>query len=367
MKTTKRNITGLVAVFAALQLTVVPAQSQQSCTELFDLAAGALPSLVGDVPTMEALASVAGDPGIAASMSGDKKALKTALKSVDGRSLKANKGDCRFDGRRKRSDGRHDEESVHCDYKARKTGATLSIKAAEGRLTFLDPTRSFQAQSDPDNAVTDTEAAEKIKAVAIAFGLDESQLDYQLADIARVKVASVPLVDGYPDTNAATVQVAEVYAAVPRQVQGTGVYGSRIQASIDHRGQVARMHLRWPEFRVCKGLASSPLGLNVLDRSKVTTAVVEEIGEQWACGTAVGMRSSIMYVPASDVEGPDSGTDEANGSAGREDDGAGGCYVPALVVQVTGVEPLEDSGDLSSPGVEYLLPLLDSGPGSDNG
>jgi len=368
MKITKRNITGLVVMFAALQLTIVPAQSQQSCPELHELAGGSLPSLVGDVDTMAALVAVAGDPGIAASMSGDKKSLKLALNAIGARGLKASKGDCRFDGRRKRTDGRHDEEAVHCDYEARKTGATLSIKAAEGRLTFLDPTRSFQAQSDPDNEVTDSAAAETIRAVAVAFGLDEKQLDYQLADIARVKVASVPVSEsGFPDTAAATVQVAEVYTAVPRQVQGVGVHGSKIQASIDHRGQVARMHLRWPEFRVCEGNEASRLGPRVLDPSKVKIAIAEEVGEQWACGTVAGLRSSIMYVPASEVDSPGTDSDETVNESGGDDEGSAGCYVPALVVQVTGPEPLEDSGEISYAGAEYLLPLLAGNEDPDDG
>lgn len=351
-----------IAAAALLASTASGAAAQMSCTDFQALVQGSLPGEVGNEGAIAALLN----PPISQPQMGelmkDRNFVKNALRVIDARGLKADKADCRYDGRKPRraSKGEDPYDHIDCTQRSRKTGEVLRLRLADGHIVYLNPSRSYDAIAGNGNTQTIGDALARADEVAGAFGVPPAELSTTFRDAVAIKVAGVPLdfESGIPDLANAEVQVAELLALVGREVAGVPVHDSGMRVVIDAKGQVARMNIRWPDFCIDPE-ARAKLSSTLRSTQDVIADAVETMGEQNDCLTLAGIHQRIMYVRA-DIggEGPETADDEGDPEEAEEGNTRPtACYVPALVIDVETID-YSGTGDEVQAGAEYIIPLI---------
>jgi hypothetical protein len=351
----KHRVLALSASLALAAFSGGPARAGgTTCSDFVTLAANALPPQVGDMAFMQALLSPeVAQPQLPDALR-DPKLLKRALKTIGAGKLAPDRSECRFDGKvHRREQGRDPADELECRFRGGKTGESLDLELDRGKVSYLNPMRSYDGASGVENRVSDADAQAMARAAAMAFQCPSDEISP--LRLTRLKAAMVPVMDDRPDLQNAQVHVAEVHVLASRHVGGTPVHGSLLRVAIDAEGRVARMHVRWPRFCVVPGLGQD-LANTLLSRADVLDAIVETLGEQNACQTLGKLRARIEYVRAGEATGQAEEPDPRDESPGAGEGAR--CYVPALVLQATPIEPEEDSGGLSMGAPEYIVPLL---------
>jgi hypothetical protein len=181
--------------------------------------------------------------------------------------------------------------------------------------------------------------------VLVAFGVPGSEISANKAVVRELRVTG----RGIRSTKPPDKLRAEVHVLLPRVVNGTPVFDSEAKTAIDMRGQVARLHIKWPDFQLVPDLSVQ----DMLSRDEVTRMVDTEISKENLCKSLARIRAFIAYVPARELALPDQGSDE-------KDDNTGNGYMPALVVYAIPNAPKEDSGEISEAGQQLAVSLLKS-------
>lgn len=354
----------LAVLFTLALLAPASAPAQMSCTDFQSLVEATLPPQVGDLGAIQGLLNPPiADPQMGELMK-DRKFVKNALRSIDAGSLKADKSDCRYDGRKARrfSKGEDPYDHVDCTQRGRKSGEVLRLKLADGHVVYLNPTRSYDTLAGIENTQSLNDALVTTTAAAINFGVPVSELSTLFRDAVRIKVAGVPLdfESGTPDLGNSEVHVAEILALVGRDIAGVPVHDSGLRMAIDAKGQVARMNIRWPDFCIDPA-AGQDLSSTLRSENDVVAAAVEAMGEQNDCLTLAGIQQRIMYVRG-DIggEGPETADDEGDPEEAEEGTvRPTSCYVPALVIDAETID-FSGTGDEVQAGAEYIVPLIGS-------
>jgi len=225
-------------------------------------------------------------------------------------------------------------------------GSAMRLKLDLGKIAYLNPDRSFESNLLQDNKITEEQALKTSQEVLAAFGVPGSEINANRAVVRELMVAG----RGTRSTKPHEIHRAEIHILLPRRVSGTPVFDSEAKTAIDARGQVARLHIKWPDFQLAPGLSAREM----LSRADVIRMVDTELSKENMCKSLSEVRASIAYVPTRELTLPDQGSDE------RDSNNTGNGYMPALVVYAVPTEPKEDSGDIAMAGQQFAVPLLKS-------
>ena len=356
MRICKKKIVLSLAVLAALVSWSSAAQAQeQGCFQ--SIVADAIPTEAGDIEKMaQWLEPTIASPQFVESIA-DRRRLKLAMRALEATGLRPEKTECRFDGKVRNSDKRRDrQDEIECTHRSRRAAESLDLDLAQGKVKYMNADRSYDGASGIDSQITASQAIGKVSDVLGQVGVPAAEVSGFTSTL--LKAAAVPIVQGVPDPSRAEVRVAEVHVIGRRSVDQLPVYDSIVRAAVGADGRIARMKIQWPNFCVTPGLVDD-LTKMVMSRAEVLDAMAKTLERDNGCDTLSGLRAEIMYVPAQTHM--ESALTEI-GSAGDEDQSTNTideeCYVPAIVMQATPLEPEEDSGQISMGAPEYVVSLF---------
>lgn len=245
--------------------------------------------------------------------------------------------------------GHHDSKE-YCNEK----GTTLKIKAERGRLTYLNPSRSFSFEKSEENTLKIEQAVEISRKVLDKLGVPMQELAKQPE--ARVMIAA----GRDPEQRQQGIKRrAELHVRYPRQVSDIPVFDSAAKLAIDSKGDVARMHLVWPAFKLAEGLSMK----DQYSREEMIRSVNQRLKPEGGCYNLSRLHAFIAYAESSEVSYGE-GNDEGEGSMSSISSIS---YVPSLVVYAVPPEPKEDSGEISMAGMQFTLPLFSGVSTGDSG
>jgi hypothetical protein len=219
----------------------------------------------------------------------------------------------------------------------------MRLKLELGKIAYLNPERSFEARRLQNNEITSEQALKTSQEVLAAFGVPGPEINVKRAVVRELNVAG----RGTRSTKPHDKLRAEVHVLLPRLVSGTPVFDSEAKTAIDAQGQVARLHIKWPDFQLVPDLSAQ----DMLSRNEVIRLVDTELSKENMCKSLSQVKAFIAYVLARELTLPDQGSDE-------KDNNAGNGYMPALVVYAVPNEPKEDSGETAMAGQQFAVPLL---------
>jgi hypothetical protein len=333
----KTNLSLLMGLLAAGTLAPATVLAQTSCTDIVVMVDRALPTTVGDASYMQRLLDARPtsqlsrnfNPSRAASMVGSDLRPASTCKPF--------------------SPTDPDAESHACVY-ADERGNKMRVELASGKVIYINPDRS---SGQGTITLSEDRAVDLALSAATSFGVPMDELSATQAQVKALRVASR---DG--ETGRAMSRRTELHVRFQRRLAGTPVLGSKLHVAVDPDAQVARMHVRWPDFKLAPGLSAR----TTLSRSEVLSRTVDAINESNRCGSVAGVRAMVAYVKTRGVEGGGAAEEEESSTAPS---GAQGVepVVPALVVYVKPIEQAEDSGVPQEAGQGLVIPLLDGRDG----
>jgi hypothetical protein len=310
----------VVPIVAATALLPHRAGAQETCPAFRELAEASVPGTVGNRDVMTRLLNVRVGPQL--SQNFDAAAVEKAV----GDQLQPDAA-CRREG------------PAPCFFRNRATGSVMQRDLLDGRVTYLNPSRRFDAARGIDNPVTNAEALRIAMAGINGFGVPPAEKG---PPIVRTLMAAT---QDAPRRTKTQVLRAEVHVNVQRHVAGTPVFASRVVAAVSAGDQIARLYVNWPDFSIAPGFGPG----DTRARPTVVDDVVERLTTDNPCGSIGHVLSHIAYVPLhltdpldEDNEGP-KGTDQ-------------GGFVPALVVFAVPSEPGEGQPHLAEQ--QFVVPLL---------
>lgn len=310
----KRMMTGILFLLSSL-----PALAQTECDQTVQLITRALPATVGDAEVMRDLLA----PDVSSEQLSDR-FDPTAVTRLVGDNLAP---ECCDPFRPGTAD-------YECTYVST-GGSGLRIALADGSVIYTNRARSENKEPTSVPAEASIEIARN---AATAFGVPESELG--APDFRYVRLTTASTEATQPDARSFR---AEGHVRYRRTVSGIPVAFSNFHVALDARGQIARVHVRWPDFELIEGLDVS----QTLTREEVLASIVEEVLPAARCGSLSGVTANIVYAKASLIDGPETSESDA--------------YAPALLVTLIPVEQAEDSGIPQMPVQNLVFPLLGAG------
>lgn len=330
----------------------------QSCPNLPDMVDRILPSQVGDVAAMNALLH----PTIASpQLSAAFNPRRAALALGDGR-LALDRSSCDSPGEKRKRPflrqliarlgallGIAEQEMENCTHTS-PSSAEFRVREREGRYAYLNPARSHRGVEA--NMIDQRTAMDHVVQTLAAIGVPEAEIDMASSQVRDINLYAQDLGPGGP-IGTPTVVRAEVYPMLLRHVGGTAVWDSFGSAAIDVRGEIARLHIRWPDFCIAPGVAAS----DTLSRRQVVDATVARIEANNPCDLISRLGTRLAYVETDAIDQP------LTAGAGPEDaDGrSNSCFLPAVIIAVFGPEPAPDSGQISLGAELIAVPLFAAG------
>jgi hypothetical protein len=315
------------------------AQAQtEECPALREMVYAALPATVGDADVLGRLLTPQTGPQLS-----DQFDPKRAEKHVRD-NLKPE--DCCTNYKR-------GDRTWSCLLESRE-GSAFRVELGRGRLIYLNRERSGAEIPTP---VQREQALALGRKTAEAFGLPMNEVaPTQIVRYTRVSA-------GDTEGRMGESYLAEAHVFFRREVGGVPVAWSRFHTAVDARGEVARVHVRWPDLRIADGVR----GGDALSRDAVAMSIIDTLETNQLCGRAKAVAARVAYVATSHILGGDFGdADEAGGPP--PDDGVPPEpvhppepvveYLPALLVRIYPVEQPEDSGILQEPIEEIAFPLF---------
>lgn len=230
-------------------------------------------------------------------------------------------------------------------------GSELEFQLERGEVTYLNPSRSFRATSGTENRVGEDRAVQVAKETFAGLGLPTSQF------APDVEVRTLVAAGRDPAGEMEPFRVpAELHVRFMRQMARVPVFDSAAKAAIDAEGRVARLHLRWPDFRLAPGLTAEAAP----KRRETILGVARILSAEAHCDGISRIDAFVAYVPGAQLEVPEAAED------GEAEPGSS-TFVPGLVIYATPPEPKEDSGEIAMPGRQIAVPLVSFAQLGDRG
>lgn len=317
-----------IRTFAALALSVIAAAAvsaqETSCDAQARMVLEAIPVSVGSPsamekllrPTVDAQLSATFDPARAAGIVRDSLAPDTRCTAY-------RKGDLDYD----------------CRYNG--AASVLKVEMDRGKVAYLNRTRS---ERKAEAKISETEAIALARQAAEAVGMPLRELGTR-ADVRTLRLTAASE-EGTVITGEA--MGSEVHVRYQRRIGDVPVAFSRFHAAIDARGEIARMHVRWPDFRLAQGLSAA----NTASREQVIAQVLDQVGRDNRCGSLSRVVANVVYARTAVIDGGEAGADGGETESGPSE------FAPALMVTVFPVAQREDSGVPQMPVQNYVFPLL---------
>lgn len=301
------------------------------CGSYMELALKALPADVGDAEKLRRLQNAGVRSDAFSSVTPEK--LSIAVKDEN---FRAEKNSCKR--------GEDGEEGQFCDPAGIRR---LKLNDVDGKLTYLNPERSFKfGESEPIGL--STEAASEIAVTALQrAGLPSKEI------ISKTVVRTLTLAGSDPERREVTKPVAaEHHVRVGRVLNGIPVFDSEAKAAVTAKGDIARLHLRWPDARVSQALAEA--------KPRDRKAVAEEAAQLLSntdrgCKAYEGVKAFIAYAPVTEE------SDFYGFSSDKEDNARApfAYFAPSIVLYAEPRAAKEDSGEIVPPGLQAVVPLFD--------
>jgi len=197
---------------------------------------------------------------------------------------------------------------------------TYQTDLGRGRVRYVNRTRQFNFVSSPHVPWSETASRSLVLGVAGQLGIPSSEF---AVNVRVDTVAGYGFLSSDPSSTPSTTTLAERMVTLERMVHGLPVVESLVRAAVSNTGQIARLLVRWPTFRLRTGLALRP-------RQEVVDEIVSHLNAV-EDGQSVGMYAHLAY-----------------GRAGND-------YLPVAVVQYSDSE----SGEM------LMVPLVVEAPDRD--
>lgn len=208
----------------------------------------------------------------------------------------------------------------------------VKINLAQGKVTYLNPERSFKFNKNQANRV------QKAVAEKLALNLLES-IGVPVKELGRSEVREL-IAAGRDSKNKLKPSRlrAELHVRVGRKIGNLPVFDSEAKVAVSSKAQAARLHLSWPDFVLEPKLAQrkphSP--------DTIIQMATKALSGKNQCNKYSRINSVIAYAPSSTKRNSDRKIR----------------YIPSLIVYAIPPEPKEDSGQIAQPGVQVTIPLI---------
>lgn len=332
MKTLNKSI--VILSFPLLWTSM--AYGKVFCPETAELIKQSFPSEIGDDGFIKSLLN----PKINKEQL-SKKFNKEQLRKIMGNPFTGSKRECKSGGQDVTTNKSDSEKRTvtkkqirpkikkdRCDDRRSMVNYNLS----QGRITYLNPKRSFKFVKSKENTVSKEEADKKVRETLEIIGVPKNELGD--SDI-RVLIAA-----SRDSKNKSKVvkRRAEVHVRIGREVNGFPVFDSEAKIAIDNKLQPARLHLRWPDFRLLSGLERR----KVRSPDALLRHAVKALSGRKKCNNYSHVASSVAYTIVKQ----------------KRDSKQTPLFIPSLVIYATPPEPKENSGEIAQAGMQIVVPLL---------
>jgi hypothetical protein len=347
----------ILAAIASLGLLLPSAGQALECLEIAERLDRAIPPEVGDPAVVERLLN----PRVASPQLSESFSLVRAALAVRDPSLFLPKTSCEEEEhmtpRHGSSSGAaHQAVFGHLPKPRRgaprdcthwsKSGKQLRERGSEGRYAYLNPDRSHRGFTQ--NGVSQADAAEATLRALLVLGVPRSEIDPRGVETRDLVLMAQALGSGAQLGEKRTAR-AEVHVLYPRQVEGTPVFDSFGRAAIDAKGEVARLHVNWPDFCIPESARSR----SARSRSEIIAEALATIQNAGPCQEIGAVGAGLVYAHLPALK-------DRSGVSAEDDDSAAGddgeCYVPAVLVTAVGRPEQEE--DLALAGQILTLPLI---------
>lgn len=314
-----------IRTFAALALSLMAAvvsAQESSCDVQARMVREAIPVSVGSPSAMEKLLNPTVDAQLSATFDPARAAeiVRDSL-TPDTRCTAYRKGDVDYD----------------CRYNG--AASVLKVEMDRGRVAYLNRTRS---ERKAEATISETAAIALARQAAAAVGMPLREFGTR-ADVSTLRLTAASE-EGIVIKGEA--MGSEVHVRYQRRIGDVPVAFSRFHAAIDARGEIARMHVRWPDFRLARGLSAA----NTASREQVIARVLDQVSRDNRCGSLSRVTANVVYARTSVIDGGE--------ADGNETESGPTEFAPALMVTVFPVAQREDSGVPQMPVQNYVFPLL---------
>lgn len=187
----------------------------------------------------------------------------------------------------------------------------LRLYGERGKLRYVHRGRAWKVEQGERKNVERKVAEDAVRGAVGRLGLPADEL-------ATTKVAA-QIAQGASTKRPTERQRFEMYQVVSlaRRVNGLPVYGSKARAAVTHAGEVQRLQVDWPAFRMPRGLA-------VRAKEAVIADAVKQIYVQQPRGDAQ-VKAYLAYAPADLLRArrsiePVAGVEKAAPAEARGDD-----------------------------------------------
>lgn len=166
------------------------------------------------------------------------------------------------------------------------------LDQSRGRVRYVNRTRGWNFETDSKSTAVEAEKALELVASAVR------ELGVSPDEFGKPRV-DTQMGGGAPVGESVIKDRFEMYriVSIPRMMGEYPVYGSLIRGAVSNRGQIQRLMVEWPAFRMSRKLT-------MMSRTEVARQAVKEILAQEPFGE-VSIRTELVYAATSqDDENP---------------------------------------------------------------
>lgn len=228
-------------------------------------------------------------------------------------------------------------------------GSFLRVQRERGKLSYVNPTRAWDPVRGVANAIPKPEAIRLVQELALRFGVPSAEIrGGRVRALDRMLAAS----NDDPRLPEHSVTRIEVHVRVPRQIGGVPVHGSKLIASLDGAGRVARLSATWPTFTP----AATSRETVPIARAALADAIARRIEVTHGTGGSLAeVRAEIAYV---DVTRLRNGAERFGDLPDVESGAPVPSFVPGIVVHAIPTEDPVGREGITLPILEIVEPLV---------
>jgi hypothetical protein len=178
------------------------------------------------------------------------------------------------------SDGTRTEGRDAADTKVTK------LDTARGRVRYINRLRHLDWDTDPHSAWSATASLAMVEGAINVLGVPAAERAPARVDTLQGQDYDAGSASSIPHS----ALELERWVTYERTVNGFPVEQSIVRGAVSNNGQIARLHVRWPRFRLRSGLTLRP-------RQDVVNELAARI-QQDEFGAAVNLEIELGYVPS---------------------------------------------------------------------
>ena len=168
------------------------------------------------------------------------------------------------------------------------TGNTFGLDRMKGKLRYINEERQYQLDKFVEEPVDSTVAVQAVEEV-IKY--------YMIPDVALMLLRLRGICAMGAEYNQVTIAdrfILERLITLERMIDGIPVFNSKASFAVNNRGEISRIFLRWPSFRMTPDL-------QLKSRDHLVSEIVDRLVKALE-GRPIELRIQMAYIPVEDEE-----------------------------------------------------------------